>query len=300
MQAPKDLTEALRQAALAVSTAEGERVFDDLASALARILDVEFALISVYVEPQRTQLRTLAEHGIEGYAATTLHDAHGAPIGALSVMSRRELRDPALTEAMLKIFGARVGAEIERQRSAASYRAIFDNAESCIFVYDYETGAIVDVNPKACAVYGYRVEEMRRLAPDDLGSGVPPYTGADALRLIERARGGEVVRGEWHRRNKDGSLHWDEITLKKVELAGKPHILAVTREITARKETEEALRAVISRVTARMCGLPASSTFFSVISSQCRLPSLLRRCHSPRTTSPARARSMRRRASAPV
>ena len=117
MQAPKDLTEALRQAALAVSTAEGERVFDDLASALARILGVEFALISVYVEPQRTQLRTLAtfiggklaqnveyplagtpcelaigrafgffargvaqkfphdrtlaEHGIEGYAATT-------------------------------------------------------------------------------------------------------------------------------------------------------------------------------------------------------------------------------------
>jgi len=33
-EAPKDLTEALRQAALAVSTAEGERVFDDLVSAL--------------------------------------------------------------------------------------------------------------------------------------------------------------------------------------------------------------------------------------------------------------------------
>jgi len=60
MQAPKDLTEALRQAALAVSTAEGERVFDDLVSALARILGVEFALISVYVEPQRAMLRTLA------------------------------------------------------------------------------------------------------------------------------------------------------------------------------------------------------------------------------------------------
>ena len=52
--------EALRQAALAVSTAEGERVFDDLVAALARILGVEFALISVYVEPQRTVLRTLA------------------------------------------------------------------------------------------------------------------------------------------------------------------------------------------------------------------------------------------------
>ena len=152
----------------------------------------------------------------------------------------------ALRQAALAVSsaeGERVGAKIERQRSAASYRAIFDNAESCIFVYDYETGAIVDVNPKACAVYGYSAQEMRRLDADDLGSGVPPYTGADALRLIESARAGEVVRGEWHRRNKDGSLHWDEITLKKAEIAGKPHILAVTREITARKETEEALRA---------------------------------------------------------
>jgi hypothetical protein len=52
--------EAFRQAALAVSTAEGAHVFEQLVSSLARILGVEFAMISVYVEPQRTMLRTLA------------------------------------------------------------------------------------------------------------------------------------------------------------------------------------------------------------------------------------------------
>ena len=47
----------------------------------------------------------------------------------------------------------------ERERAAealrvseASYRAIFDAAEDAIFVHDIETGAIVDVNPKACHV----------------------------------------------------------------------------------------------------------------------------------------------------
>jgi PAS domain S-box-containing protein len=287
MQAPKDLTEALRQAALAVSTAEGERVYEDLVSALARILGVEFAVISVYVEPQRTMLRTLAsffggkpaknveypvsgtpcefaigrafgfyatgvaqqfphdrmlaDRGVEGYAATTLRRAGRADRRAHRDVAR-PMRDRA-TEAMLKIFAARIGAEIERRRSAQSYRAIFDSAESCIFVLDHDSGAIVDANPKACAVYGYSAEELRRLTAADLSSGQPPFTAADARRHIGRARAGEVVRGEWHRRNKDGSLHWDEFTLKRVELAGKPHILAASREITERKAADEALRA---------------------------------------------------------
>jgi len=289
MDATRRLSEAMQQAALAVSTAEGEQVFDQLVEALARILGVGYALISVYVEPGRTHLRTLAtvfggkraknveypvagtpceqaigrtfgyypkgvarlfpgdgilaERNLEGYAATTLHDVHGAPIGALAVMSDRELDDPVLTEAMLKIFAARVSAEIERQRSEASYRAIFEAAETAVLLHDFESGAIVDANPKACATYGYSVEELRRLSMDDLSSGVPPYTGAKAEMFIARARSGEVVRGEWQWRHRDGSLHWDEVTLKKVEIAGRPFVLEAAREITERKAAEEALRA---------------------------------------------------------
>ncbi|MGD9953483.1 MAG: PAS domain S-box protein, partial [Burkholderiales bacterium] len=289
MSAVLDHTEALREAALAVSTAEGEQAFDQLVTALARILGVEYALISVYIEPHRTHLRTLAtffggrlaknveypvagtpceqaigrsfgyfprgvarqypgdgllaDHRIEGYAATTLHDARGAPIGALTVMSSGEMPDAGLAEALLNIFAARVSAEIGRRRSEASYRAIFENAETAIIVLDIDNGAIVDVNPKACANYGYTAEEFRRRTADELSSGVPPYTGAMAMQAIARARDGEVLRGEWHRRNKDGSLHWDEVTLKRVEIAGRPHILVASREITGRKAAEEALRA---------------------------------------------------------
>jgi PAS domain S-box-containing protein len=284
-----ELTEAFRQAALAVSTAEGEHVFEQLVTALARILGVEFALISVYVEPRRTMLRTLATYfdgrlakpieypiagtpceqaigrtfgfypkgvagrfpgdnvlsanGIEAYAATTLHDLEGAPIGALTVMSRREIKDAALTETLLNIFAARVSAEIGRRQSEASYRAVFENAEAAIFLLDIDSNAIVDVNPRACAVYGYSAEELKRVSLDELSSGAPPFTGEAARRHFERARAGELVRGEWQRRNKDGSLHWDEVTLKRVEIAGRPHIMAATREITERKLAEEAVRA---------------------------------------------------------
>ena len=284
-----DLTAALREAALAVSTAEGERVFEQLVAALARILKVEFALISVYVEPARTHLRTLAtffdgklarnieypvagtpceqaigrsfgyypkgvarqfphdavliERAIEGYAATTLHDEHGAPMGALTVMSHGEMAEAATAEAVLNIFAARISAEIGRRRSEASYRAVFENAETAIVLLDIETNAIVDANPKACAAYGYTLEELRRVPATQLSSGIPPYTGEEALRHFARARAGEVVRGEWQHRAKDGTLRWDEVTLKRVEIDGRPHLMAATREITGRKVAEDALRA---------------------------------------------------------
>ncbi len=103
-------------------------------------------------------------------------------------------------------------------------------------------GAIVDVNPRACACLGYSHEELLRLRADELSSCVPPYTEADALRWIERAKQDGVARFEWHRRNKDGSLHWDEVVLKSARIAGRPRVLAFTREITERKQREEQLR----------------------------------------------------------
>jgi PAS domain S-box-containing protein len=50
------------------------------------------------------------------------------------------------------------------------------------------------------------------------------------------------VRFEWHRLSEDGTLHWDEIVLKRAVIAGEPRIVAVIREITERKAAEEALR----------------------------------------------------------
>jgi PAS domain S-box-containing protein len=288
--------EALRAAALAVTNAEGEGVFHELVRYLSTILDVDVALIAVYVVGDRTRMRTLAacldgkplanfEYALEGspcrhvvgrefrfvgagvrpefppgtlfatkgmdsYAALPLNDSSGLPLGLIATMDRHPMRDAALAESMLKIFAMRAAAEIERTRadaalraSEASYRAIFEASEDEIFVHDWDTGAFVDANPKACSTYGYLVEELRRLTVAELSSGVPPYTAADAARWIEKAKGGEALAFEWHRRHRDGSLHWGEVCLKAAEIAGTRRILAFTREITARKAAEDALRA---------------------------------------------------------
>ena len=74
-------------------------------------------------------------------------------------------------ESVLQIFAVRAAAEIEQlratealRRSEASYRAIFEAAEDAIFIHDWDSGAIVDANPKACANYGYSRDELLRLS----------------------------------------------------------------------------------------------------------------------------------------
>jgi PAS domain S-box-containing protein len=119
--------------------------------------------------------------------------------------------------------------------SEASYRAIFDASEDSIFVHQVETGAIVDVNPKACAIFGYSREEFRQLDIGDLGSGERPYTQQDAMGLIARATAGGQFHIEWHGKSKDGQLRWHDVWGKRVTIGGQDRILALARDITERK-----------------------------------------------------------------
>lgn len=219
-------------------------------TACGTVVGQAFRIIRQGVREQFPEDSMFNRLAIESYAAYPLNDSAGRPLGLIAALSRRPLDNVDLVESMLKIFAARAAAELERARvesahraSEASYRAIFQAAEDAIFIHDWDTGAVVDVNAKACQVYGYTREEMRRLTVADISSGVPPYTAEHAGRQIEAAKTGEQVRFEWHRRNRDGSLHWDDVCLKSAIIGGEKRIVAFTREITERKVAEAGLRA---------------------------------------------------------
>ncbi|HQR20935.1 MAG TPA: PAS domain S-box protein [Burkholderiaceae bacterium] len=293
----QEVLERTTAAALAVSSAEPGRVFEDLALGLARVLGTDAALIAEFVDDGRQRMRTLAlcfegrllraveydvsqtpcrhivgrasrfvpqgvnpefapgtlfaAQGFDAYAGYSIPNAAGEQLGIIVALNRRPIAGQQLTEALLKIFAMRAAAEMERVRAQAalaasetSYRAIFDANEDAIFVHDWATGTILDVSPRASDLFGYPREALCRLRVGDISANVPPYTEAEAVGHIERAKvSAGPLRFEWHARHRDGHLMWNEVTLKRAEIAGQPRVLAFVRDVTERKQAEEALRA---------------------------------------------------------
>ncbi|MFC3285846.1 PAS domain-containing hybrid sensor histidine kinase/response regulator [Litchfieldella rifensis] len=211
--------------------------------------------------PDNIQARFLDPHlrelGAEGYAAIPLFSSTGGPIGIMAALDTKPLTQPELTESLLKIFAVRAALELEqrhmlaaKQRSEANYRTLFEATDDAVFIYDLTTGVILDVNPRACETYGYSREEFHHLSIGALSAGYRPYTAAEARQHFERARAGQPTRFEWRTRHKDGSLRWDEVKLKRFSLGDTAHIIAFTRDITARKEHEEALHKSEDRLRA--------------------------------------------------
>lgn len=126
--------------------------------------------------------------------------------------------------------------------SESRFQAIFDGVNDPIFLHDPQTGRILDVNARACELYGYSREELCDRQVADLSSNVPPYTQADALQWFDQVRRGENPVFEWHGRHSTGHLFWLEVNMCRADVCGKPLVLATVRNIEQRKRVEAELR----------------------------------------------------------
>jgi PAS domain S-box-containing protein len=124
-----------------------------------------------------------------------------------------------------------------------AYQAIFNNANDAIFIRDLSSLKFIDINQKACDLYGYTREEMLQLSINDLALGEPPYTQVEAMQRIEKAvTTGETQNYEWLFKRKTGQLFWGEISIKLTVIGNQNCLLVTVRDINQRKQIEEALR----------------------------------------------------------
>ena len=133
-------------------------------------------------------------------------------------------------------------AEETLRASEANYRAIFDTANDAIFVHDADTWAFLDANQNATDLYGYTAEEFRGANVGLVSEGNPPYSQKEAVNWIQKALAGTPQRFDWKCKDKSGRVFWGSVNLKRSVLNGVPRLLAIVRDITDRKDAEEALR----------------------------------------------------------
>ena len=120
------------------------------------------------------------------------------------------------------------------RESEEKYRVLFETAKDAVFLSD-ETGRFVDVNPVACESLGYSREELLKLSNKEIDADPRGYEAFQKIRngLLKEAT------FEVNQRRKDGSLLLVEITGSFFTSGGQRLALAIARDITERKRTEE-------------------------------------------------------------
>ena len=124
----------------------------------------------------------------------------------------------------------------------ARFRTIFEGLGDVVLIHDATNGAILDANRAACELLGLSRREILAREVGQLSAGTAPFSQREALALIQRAAAGEPQRFEWQARHRNGELVWIEVGMRKISLDGQTRVMAISRDISARKHAEQALQ----------------------------------------------------------
>ncbi len=117
-------------------------------------------------------------------------------------------------------------------------RNLIDRANDLIEVLDPETGRFHYVNERGCRDLGYSHEELLELSVFDIDPMINPPLLKQITKEIS-AEDNKIWEGVHLR--KDGSTFPVEVNIKMVTI-GRKYLVAVARDITARKQEEEGIK----------------------------------------------------------
>ena len=150
------------------------------------------------------------------------------------------------TSAIVRDIAERREAEEALKESERRFRQLFERSTDALLVHD-EEGRMVDCNEEACRSLGYTREELLRLSVRDFAvdllSEEEKRKGDTPWRRAMNAEPGTLVGlHENEHRRKDGTTFPVEVHVDFIDYGGKRMMLASVRDITERKQAEEALR----------------------------------------------------------
>ena len=154
---------------------------------------------------------------------------------------------PALLEAVYRA----ACRKIERRRgrslgSARSERTMMLNAGDAILIADFDTALFIEVNPAACAMFGYSPAEFGHLKGRDLTAPGESETVNRVSRAIHET--GAALEHRHRLQRKDGTLFWAAVRLSTHDVDGRKQYMAIMREVTEQVEHEQTLERTLSEL----------------------------------------------------
>lgn len=200
-------------------------------------------LFSLIYEEDKPLLQHLVDAGSDLARSVTLRWVHkdGTILWTeqRNVLLRDEAGHVTAIEGIVRDITERKRSEEALRQSEANFRHLFANSPLPAWVYDLETLRYLDVNEAAVAHYGYSHEEFLALRITD----IRPAEEVPRLRAYQAEPHGELRNaGEWRHLTKEGRVIDVEIAAHELAFAGRPAVLVVAQDITARKQAERALK----------------------------------------------------------
>jgi PAS domain S-box-containing protein len=132
-------------------------------------------------------------------------------------------------------------AETALRESEEKFAKAFRASTDAVAITDLATGRFIEINESYPRVFGYTREEVLGRTSVELELWENP---ADRDRLVQQLRQVGLVRDvEANGRNRRGERIHTLISAEIIEIAGRPCVVSVVHDITARVRTEAALRA---------------------------------------------------------
>lgn len=125
--------------------------------------------------------------------------------------------------------------------SEENYREIFNSTSDALYVRTVD-GRILDVNEQACALFGVPRAQALGRSVDAFRFGEGVYSKSEADAKAQQALQGQPQLLEWRCRKANGELFWAEITLRAWQFRGEQRLIGSVRDITSRKQAQDALR----------------------------------------------------------
>jgi PAS domain S-box-containing protein len=154
--------------------------------------------------------------------------------------------------AVIRDITKQVLAEEQLREKEAQYRSIFEASTDGLVINDPEDGHLVEVSPAVHRMHGYTYEEFMKLHPIDF---IHPDSHPLFAEYLNTVKAGKEFQGRAIDIRKDGTPFPVEVHGTTFDYKGKPHVLAVVRDVTEQVQAYELLEKRVEERTRELSTL---------------------------------------------